>query len=81
MRRTQHVGRQRQMALSRQDLGQPEIRQVGLIVGIEDNIPRLEIAMQNAVLVRVLHGAIVVRTLRRRLEDEERRGQQRPPVG
>src|SRR5258707_676052 len=42
--------------IAAQSLGQPEVGHVRLVVGVDQNIGRLQIAMQDAVAVRVMNG-------------------------
>ena len=54
---TEHRAAQRQFAVAFNAPREPEIRDRRLAVRIEEDITRLQIAMENAALMRVVDGA------------------------
>src|SRR5260221_4535147 len=56
IRRTQHLARDRQIGLAFEPLGQSEIGDPRLIVGVDEDVGWLEVAMQDAAFVRVMDG-------------------------
>ena len=55
--RAQHFQRARDGALGFDQSGKTKIGQMRFAFFIEQNVSRLDVAMQNAVLMRVMHGA------------------------
>ena len=56
-RRAQHFHRARDGALRFDQSRQPEIGEMWFAFCVEQNVSRLDVAMQNAVLVRVMNSA------------------------
>ena len=56
-RRAQHRVRVRLRAVLRHQLRQPKVRQVGHAVGVEQNVARLDVAVQHAALMGVMDRA------------------------
>jgi len=54
--RAQHRAGGRQLGIGRKDLGQPEIGEKGLAVGVDQDVRGLQVAVHHAVPVQVLHG-------------------------
>ena len=71
-RRAQHVHRASDSAFRFHQPRQPEIGEMRFAFGIEENVARLNVAMQDAVLMRVVHSARKFRDEFRCLPDRDR---------